>query len=168
MPLVESGWSVDELLIQDSLRADFLEEFRSESNAPLAPGQEKLAPGQEKALFERLIQIRKSGKLRVKSTKRNKSDSTKWTPVAEIASRQMMDRFQANVDQWLIDPELLAQFDASAQAIDSDSKPEDVRRAALRLRKSRRSQIPFRVLKGQQSGRDHAGVAYLCGGLTSK
>ena len=52
----------------------------------------------------------------------------------------MMDRFQANVDQWLVDPNLRAEFDAAANAIDADSEVEEVRRAALRLRKARRLQ----------------------------
>ena len=44
-------------------------------------------------LFERLVQIRKSGKLEVKATKRaragDKVDVENWLPVAEIASRRM-------------------------------------------------------------------------------
>ncbi len=125
------GWSVDELLIQDVLRANFLNAFRSSSN--LEPTEVH-----DKQLLERLIQLRKAGKLPVKSIKRSHSESTKWLPVAEIASRQMMDRFQANVDQWLVDPTLLDKFDAAVQSIAPESNPEEVRRAALRLRKSRR------------------------------
>lgn len=125
------GWSVDELLIQDALRANFLNAFRSSSD--LEP-----AAVQDKQLLERLIQLRKAGKLPVKSTQRNHSESSTWLPVAEIASRQMMDRFRANVDQWLVAPTLLDKFDAAVQTIAPESKPEEVRRAALRLRKSRR------------------------------
>lgn len=128
---VHDGWSVDELLIQDTLRTHFLNAFRSSSD--LEP-----TALHEKQLLERLIQLRKAGKLPVKSTKRNQLETAQWLPIAEIASRQMMDRFQANVDQWLVDPTLLDKFDAAVQNIDSESKPEEVRRAALRLRKSRR------------------------------
>lgn len=128
---VHDGWSVDELLIQDALRFNFLNAFRSSSN--LEPTEVH-----DKQLLERLIQLRKAGKLAVKSTKRNHSESSTWLPVAEIASRQMMDRFQANVDQWLVDPTLLDKFDAAVQTIAPESKAEEVRRAALRLRKSRR------------------------------
>lgn len=127
------GWSVDELLVQDSLRNRFLDIFETQSDSPLSVEQKKW-------LLQRLIQIRKSGKLDVQSTKRSRIDSTKWTPVAEIASRQMMDRFQTNVDQWLVDPELLAHFDAAAKTIEPEIDPEDIRRSALRLRKSRRLQ----------------------------
>ena len=125
------GWSVDELLIQDALRTNFLNAFRSSSS--LEP-----TAVHDKQLLERLIQLRQAGKLPVKSTKRNHSESSTWLPVAEIASRQMMDRFRANVDQWLADPTLLGKFDAAVQTIAPESKPEEVRRAALRLRKSRR------------------------------
>lgn len=129
--MAHDGWSVDELLIQDALRSNFLNAFRSSSN--LGP-----AAIHDKQLLERLIQLRKAGKLPVKSTKRNPWETTKWLPIAEIASRQMMDRFQANVDQWLVDPSLLDKFDTAVRSIDSESNPEEVRRAALRLRKSRR------------------------------
>ena len=123
------GWSVDEVLLHDDRRKSFIETCRSqpEIDSDIA----------DKQLFERLIQIRKAGKLGSSSTQRSRSDVEAWLPIAEIASRRMMDEFQANVDQWLVDPDLLKKFDAIANQILADADPYDVRKAALKLRKSR-------------------------------
>lgn len=124
------GWSVDEVLLHDDRRNSFIEACRS------LPGIS--SDISDKQLFERLIQIRKAGKLGAQSTQRSHSDVDAWLPVAEIASRRMMDEYQANVDQWLVDPDLLVKFDHIASQIVADADRYEVRKAALKLRKSRR------------------------------
>ena len=112
------GWSVDEVLIDDERRQLFLKACRTQpqlQNQDIADGK----------LFERLVQIRKSGKLDVKATKRaspgDKVDVDDWLPVAEIASRRMQDQFNANIDQWLISPNLLNEFDTLVSQIVPDA-----------------------------------------------
>ena len=131
------GWSVDEVLLDDERRQLFLEACRTQP--PLQT--QDIADGK---LFERLVQIRKSGKLDVKATKRaspgDKVDVDDWLPVAEIASRRMQDQFNANIDQWLINPNLLNEFDTLVSEIVPDADRYATRKAALTLRKSRRLQ----------------------------
>ena len=51
-----------------------------------------------------------------------------------------MDRFQANIDQWLVSPKLLKEFDALIAEIVPDADRYESRKAAMKLRKSRRLQ----------------------------
>jgi len=125
------GWSVDEVLLDDSRRKAFVEACREQYEL----GSESVS---EMALFERLVQIRKAGKLESKATKRADSDVDEWIPVAEIASRLVEDRFQANIDQWLVNPRLLAEFDAIVAQIVPEADRYASRKAAMKLRKSRR------------------------------
>jgi len=131
------GWSVDEVLLDDERRQLFLKACRTQP--PLQT--QDVADGK---LFERLVQIRKSGKLDVKATKRaspgDKVVVNDWLPVAEIASRRMQDQFNANIDQWLISPNLLNEFDTLVSQIVPDADRYMTRKAALTLRKSRRLQ----------------------------
>jgi predicted GIY-YIG superfamily endonuclease len=130
---VHDGWSVDELLIRDELRAAFL-------SAGAEASQKDRNADWDKSMLERLIQIRKAGKLSVVSTKRNVTDLESVLPVAEIASRQMMDSHQANIDQWLVDEKLLDEFDMLVQSIVPGCKPYEARKGALQLRKTRKLQ----------------------------
>lgn len=127
------GWSVDELLLRDTLREKFLAACRKRTTN----GQSAIA---DKTFMERLIQIRKAGKLDVKTTKRENHDLESWFPIAEIASRQMTDLHGANIDQWLCDPELLKKFDALVRSMGSNHGTYEARKAAMQLRKSRRLQ----------------------------
>jgi len=126
------GWSVDELLLRDELRDAFVTACREQTTV-----ESSLV---ERDFFERLLHLRKSGKLGVKATKRANTDSDQWLPVAEIASRTMVDRFDVNIDQWLVAPKLLAEFDTIADKIVPDCDRYEVRKAAMKLRKSRRLQ----------------------------
>ncbi len=128
-----NGWSVDEVLLDDGRRKAFVDACRAQSHLQ----SDAIL---EKDLFERLIQIRKAGRLNVKATQRANSDVDDWLSVAEIASRWMQDRFQANIDQWLVSPELLAEFDAAVEKIVPDADRYASRKAAMKLRKSRQLQ----------------------------
>ena len=131
------GWSVDEVLLDDDRRKRFLTACRAQSEL-------KPPSVADSALLERLVQIRKSGKLDIKATKRanprDGADVNDWLPVAEIASRLMQDRFEANIDQWLVNPDLLKEFDTIVSEIVPDADRYAPRKAALTLRKSRRLQ----------------------------
>ena len=131
------GWSVDEVLLDDERRTRFLDACRVQSEL-------KSPSVADSDLLGRLVQIRKSGKLDIQATKRanprDGSDVNDWLPVAEIASRLMQDRFEANIDQWLVNPALLKEFDAIVSEIVPDADRYSPRKAALTLRKSRRLQ----------------------------
>ena len=131
------GWSVDEVLLEDGRRRLFLDACRSQ---PDLQSQEIT----DRSLFERLVQVRKSGKLDIKATKRanprDHADIDDWMPVAEIVSRRMQDQFNANIDEWLVSPKLLAEFDALVSQIVPNADLYATRKAALTLRKSRQLQ----------------------------
>jgi predicted GIY-YIG superfamily endonuclease len=131
--VTHDGWSVDEVLIRDDLREQFLRECARSSQASRSSGWDK-------STLVKLIQIRKAGKLDIASTKRQEGDLEGVLPAAEIASRQMVDQHQANIDQWLVDPKLLGEFDSMVQAIAPGTKAYDARKGALQLRKTRRLQ----------------------------
>jgi predicted GIY-YIG superfamily endonuclease len=127
------GWSVDEVLLQDALRTNFL---RSCGNQEAL----KECGYSESRLLSRLVQIRKAGKLDISARKRANTDLEAWYPVAEIASRQMVDKHGKNIDQWLVDTTALARFDAMALDIIPEADLYCVRKAAMQLRKSRKLQ----------------------------
>ncbi len=131
------GWSVDEVLLEDSRRNAFLDACRERFRLQTELQTEEFS---DEYVYGRLVQIRKAGKLDVKATKRANSDVDEWLPVAEIASRLMMDRFQANIDQWLVSPKLLKEFDTLIAEIVPDADRYESRKAAMKLRKSRRLQ----------------------------
>jgi predicted GIY-YIG superfamily endonuclease len=127
------GWSVDELLIRDDRRKQFLDAV-AKDNA------RERNHDFEKSMLLRLIQIRKAGKLEIATTKRDETDLEGILPISEIASRKMMDQYQANIDQWLVDPRLLQEFDALVESIAPGTNPYEARKGALQLRKTRKLQ----------------------------
>jgi oxygen-dependent protoporphyrinogen oxidase len=124
------GWSVDEILLHDERRAHFLNSCRELQT-------ERAVKRSEKELLQRLVQLRKSDKLDVKSTRRADSDVDDFLIAAEIASRLMHDRYSISSDQWLVDPSLLQEFDSIGLAIADSKDSYSLRKAALKLRKSR-------------------------------
>jgi protoporphyrinogen/coproporphyrinogen III oxidase len=130
---MHDGWSVDEVLLDDGRRQAFLKRIHE----LLDEGSRDEAKPTDKELFERLVQLRKGNKLQIKSTKSQTSDVSDYLVGAEIASRLMHDRYGVSSDQWLVDPELLAKFDEIGLPIVGDSNSYLLRKAALKLRKSR-------------------------------
>jgi oxygen-dependent protoporphyrinogen oxidase len=129
------GWSVDEVLLQDMLRQNFLAACRHERQAEL----ENVT---DRELLEQLVRLRKSKKLDVATTRSERSDVSEYLVAAEIASRLMNDSYGVSPDHWLVDPELVQEFDKMAQSVLKESVLKDgesylLRKAALRLRKSR-------------------------------
>ena len=124
------GWSVDEVLIHDERRAIFL-------NACSELRVEGISKRSDKELLQRLVQLRKSDKLDIQSTRRSDSDVDEYLVAAEIASRLMYDRYSISSDQWLVDPAQLKEFDSIGLAIANSNDAYSLRKAALKLRKSR-------------------------------
>ncbi len=124
--LRHDGWSLDEVLLSDVLRKSIVDEVR------------KTTPeADEKQIWEGLVRLRKSGKLHAETTRRENTEYGAAIVAAEIAARRMQDEFNVTFDQVLIDPQLLKTYDEYAKAIDSQSDTHALRKAALRLRKSR-------------------------------
>lgn len=128
------GFSSDELILQDELREAFLQELG------IAPNDESQFDRQRAAL-RALLQLRKRGDLNVPTTRRS-SESTESInsaiPTAEIAIRTVLDRHDAMIDDVLCDPRTRNELHEEAERLSKGISPETVRRAVLRLRKSRR------------------------------
>ncbi|MFN7874471.1 MAG: protoporphyrinogen oxidase [Pirellula sp.] len=124
------GWSVDEVLLRDERRQKFLSEVRRVT--ALEP-----IPMTDREVFERLVKLRKSDKLDVKTTQSVRSDLSDYLVAAEIASRYLYDAYGVSSDQWLIDPKLLQEFDQTGLSIAKGDDSYLLRKAALKLRKSR-------------------------------
>lgn len=123
------GWSVDEVMLQDQRRARFLETC-----------QRKVDTASEKELFETLLRVRKGGRLKVRATQNVRSSLEDYTIAAEIAARRIADEKKVHFDQVLCDPDLLQLFDQIAAELSPKTDPYLLRKAALRLRKSRQLQ----------------------------
>ncbi|EMI21777.1 excinuclease ABC subunit C [Rhodopirellula maiorica SM1] len=131
------GFSADEVMIQDSLRARFL----SELNAT-----ETHSEHFERDALLALLQLRKSGDLTTKATRRGKPVDESIVPIAEIAARVVMDRHRISSDTLLADPAFRKELDHEAQKIASGTDTVAIRKAVLSLRK-RRALKPELVLR---------------------
>jgi hypothetical protein len=121
-----AGWSVDEVLLHNERRKAFLDACEaSGSHLP------------EKELWEQLLRSRKGGKLNVQTTKEERISLEDYAIPAEIAARRLSDEHQVHFDQVLCDPELLEKFDQQARELSPGTDVYLLRKAALRLRKSR-------------------------------
>ncbi|WP_431192236.1 GIY-YIG nuclease family protein [Rhodopirellula bahusiensis] len=128
------GYSSDELILQDKLRETFLRELG------IDPNEESQFDRQRTAL-RALLQLRKRGDLDVPTTKRSGEASQNINaaiPTAEIAIRTVLDRHEAMIDDVLCDPSMRAELQQEAERLSKGVSAETVRRAVLRLRKSRR------------------------------
>ncbi|WDQ18775.1 GIY-YIG nuclease family protein [Rhodopirellula sp. P2] len=128
------GFSSDELILQDKLRDAFLQELG------IAPKQESQFDAQRAAL-RALLQLRKRGDLNVPTTQRSSPTSASINaaiPTAEIAIRTVLDRHDAMIDDVLCDPKMRMELQQEAERLSKNISAETVRRAVLRLRKSRR------------------------------
>ncbi len=124
---VHDGWSSDEVLLNDELNTAFI-----------SACQQQLPEAAAADLNWRLINLRKAGKLKIKTTKSNRTSVFDVAHIAEIAARSVQDRHQISTDQIMADPERRAEFNAAAASIDSDVELYRVRKAAFQLRKTRR------------------------------
>jgi len=122
-----NGWSSDEVILNDQLNKAFI-----------AACQKQL-PAVEPASFNwHLMNLRKAGKLKIKTTKSNRTSVADVTHIAEIAARSIYDRHSISSDQIMAQPERRAEFDAIARSFDDDIDLYRVRKAAFQLRKARK------------------------------
>lgn len=124
------GWSVDEVLLQDELRHAFLKKCRRVM-------RDDLEVVSDRQLLEQLVKLRKSNKLNVETTRSETSELSDYLVAAEIASRLMQDAYSVSPDQWLVDPDLLREFDKIGLPIANSENAYLLRKAAIKLRKSR-------------------------------
>ena len=113
------GWSSDEVILRDDLNRAFLKHCS------------KQLPEVSAQQFNwGLMNMRKAGKLKSKTTKRTRVDSSDVIHLAEIAARTLQDRHHVSSDRVMADPKLRAEFDRVAAALmvsknDKDDGKED-------------------------------------------
>ena len=125
------GFSSDEVILQSDL-----------NNAFINACQEQL-PGTDAAEFNwTLINLRKAGKLPANTSRRAKMKPADASPeakhVGEICARVIMDRHGVSIDRVMTDPKLVDDFNASAKKMSVDVNLYQARKAAFRLRKTRK------------------------------
>lgn len=122
------GFSADELLLDDRLRMKFV-----------AMCQQSDLDATEFQYCWALLNLRKAGKLSKKSTKRRPAaDLESILPLAESAARSIQDEHNVSTDKMIAHPELRKQFDDLILNLNSDADVYAYRKAAFRLRKTRK------------------------------
>lgn len=139
------GYSVDEIVIDDLLRTNWL--------TAVNPSWRSLGDDWQKETLLRLVSLRKAGKLAAKSAKRGRSIDEEIVPIAEIAARSVLDEHNVSSDEMLCDPRLRAQLQTAADSIAKDLDPYEIRKAILRLRKTRqlRPELVLRIVDWDRS-----------------
>ncbi|BAM02202.1 GIY-YIG nuclease family protein [Phycisphaera mikurensis] len=146
---VHAGHSADEVVVQEGLNAAFLNACaRLHRRSADRLGEAKIVAFTT-ACNRALLNLRKAGGLRgedARTTRRHADREGAPPPdayrhAAEIAARRVTDAHAATLDDVLCDPTLRAAFAAEGHALAGPVeglRDEDLRRAALTLRKSRR------------------------------
>ena len=129
---VHDGWSSDEVILQEELNEAFISKCRK------IAAEDQLTGISEGDLNWALMNLRKAGKLKSKTTKRKKADTASVRHVAEIVTRSIIDKHQCSIDRLMCRIELRSEFDESAQKFDDSIDLYAVRKAAFQLRKARR------------------------------
>ncbi len=122
------GWSSDEVTLQDDLHEAFVSHCRNHATNIAKPVQWNWT----------LMNLRKAGKLKVKTTKRKRTDLSGVRHIAEIVTRSMTDKHQCSIDRLICDSELRNEFDAMARSFEEKIDTYSVRKAAFQLRKTRK------------------------------
>jgi len=137
--LANNGYSADEILINDELRHGWL--------AAVDPAWIQNSEDWQARTSLRLLSLRKAGKLPAITSKRGRPVRDDVLPIAEIAARSVLDQYNVSSDELLCTPRLREQLQSSASNIAADIDPYDVRKAVLRLRKTRqlRPELTLRV-----------------------
>ena len=121
------GWSVDEVILRRDLNSAFLKKCRDQLP--------EVAPAE---LNRRLLNLRKAGTLKTKTTRSGPKPSREHVAVAEMVARSLIDQHGVTIDRIMADPKLQALFDSKTIAIGKDLDTYLVRKAAFGLRKKRR------------------------------
>lgn len=120
------GWSSDEVILNDELNKKFI-----------AICRKTMENVSEYQFNWTLLNLRKAGKLSAKTTKRRNDRHDEYLHAAEIAARSMHDKYELTTDRVFCHPERRAEFDKIAQSVAPKVSPYLLRKAALRLRKTR-------------------------------
>ncbi len=120
------GWSSDEVILNQELNEAFILEC-----------QKQLPDVDPTQCNWQLINLRKAGKLKIKSIKSNRTNVDDVRHIAEIAARSMHDRHSISSDEVMTNPVRRAEFDEIAKSIDPDADLYRIRKAAFKLRKTR-------------------------------
>jgi len=123
---VHDGWSADEVLVRDDLNAALVARCRN-----------VLPEADEAQINWMLLNLRKAGQLKAEVTKQAPLHHEQYAHAAEIAARQMYDKYQLSIDRVLCDPKLRQEFDRIARSVTPDVSAYELRKAALGLRKAR-------------------------------
>lgn len=125
---VHNGFSSDEIILNPKLNRLFIAKCES------------ILPDNQPLDFNwTLINLRKAGKLsEIKTTARRKVDTSKYQILAEVVSRSILDQSKVSIDRIMADPKWASQFDKAVKNIDKDADIYLVRKAAFKLRKTRR------------------------------
>lgn len=86
----------------------------------------------------RLLNMRKAGKLKIETSRSDRRDYSHLTHIAEIAARMMEDKHSVSTDRMMAEPALRSEFDQVALNVDDQVDTYLVRKAAFRLRKTRK------------------------------
>jgi len=121
------GHSTDDVLICDRLNKRFLE-LCTRQLPDVAPVEFNRA----------LLNLRKTSRLGSVAKRSIRVRCDDYLHAAEIAARHMQDKYAVSLDRVLCDPDHLAEFDRTAQGITPGVDGYVVRKAALRLRKTRK------------------------------
>ena len=128
------GYSSDEVLVRGDLRRRWL-------TAAAAVLGRCVTDQEQTALWRRLLNLRKSGRLDVPTTRRGRPPPETVMVPAEMAARVVMDRHHVTSDELLIRSDLRRELIGEARLIDprivSQIDGDNVAKAVLNLRKRR-------------------------------
>ncbi len=124
---IHDGWSADEVILNDDLNDAFVKAC-----------QTKLPEVSAADLNWRLLNLRKAGKLKTKTTRSGKKPSQQHVAIAEMVSRSLIDQHGITIDRIMTEPELRVLFDLKTSTFGKDIDTYLVRKAAFGLRKKRR------------------------------
>ena len=122
------GYSCDEVILNPELNRKFLDKCK-----------ESLPQVKPLDFNWKLINLRKAGKLsHIKTTVRRTEDTSKYQILAEVVSRTILDQAKVSIDRIMADPHWSEKFDQAAKRLDSEANIYLVRKAAFKLRKTRK------------------------------
>lgn len=136
------GRSVDDVIIDDDLNDKFIQECRNKDLSDSV-----------RDLNWCLVNARKQGKIGPVAAKRVNYNHDDYLHASEIAARLVCDKHGLSVDRVLCDPVLRHEFDLIAIPIVPDVSEYLLRKAALKLRKTRKLK-PELVVRVASWGKD--------------
>lgn len=124
------GFSSDEVMVRQNLRDNFIASIQASSATALSPADRT-------AVWWRLLNLRKAGRLDIPTTQRGERVDSTIVPIAEIAARVVIDRHHVTSDELLVSDELRNELAVEAHKIDPSLNIDAVAKAVLGLRKQR-------------------------------